>query len=238
MPLEAFKFKQFSVAHDRCAMKVGTDAVILGAWAAINHLPKSILDIGAGSGILSLMLAQRSNANLIDGLEIDVEAFEQCVTNFEASPWSDRLFCYHCSLGEFTAEIQTKYELIISNPPFYSTYCKGVNQSRKLARFEGAMPFDELLYSVKLLMTENGKFCTVIPYEMEDKFTKIAKKNSLYCNKILRVRGQKNKIIKRSFAVFSFKKKSTVINEMFIEEERHIYSKDYIQMTKEFYLKF
>lgn len=120
--MEAFKFKQFSVAHDRCAMKVGTDAVILSAWAAINHLPKSILDIGAGSGILSLMLSQRSNANLIDGLEIEVEAFEQCVTNFEASPWSDRLFCYHCSLGEFTAEIQTKYELIISNPPFYTTY--------------------------------------------------------------------------------------------------------------------
>ena len=87
-------------------------------------------------------------------------------------------------------------------------------------------------------MTENGKFCTVVPYDMEDKLTKITKTNFLYCNKILRVRGQKNKIIKRSFAVFSLKKKSTVINEMFIEEERHIYSKDYIQMTKEFYLKF
>ena len=87
-------------------------------------------------------------------------------------------------------------------------------------------------------MTENGKFCTVVPYDMEDKLTKITKTNFLYCNKILRSRGQKNKIIKRSFAVFSLKKKSTVINEMFIEEERHIYSKDYIQMTKEFYLKF
>ena len=125
------------------------------------------------------MLAQRSNANLIDGLEIDVEAFEQCVTNFEVSTLSDRLFCYHCSLGEFRTEIQTKYELIISNPPFYTSYCKEVNQSRKLMRFEGTMPFDELLYSVKLLMTENGKFCTVIPYDMEDKFTKIAKKLSL-----------------------------------------------------------
>ena len=152
------------------------------------------------------MPAQRSNANLIDGLEIVVEAFYQYVTNFEASPWSDRLLCYHCSLGEFTTEIQTKYELIISYPPFYTTYGKGVNQSRKLTRFEDAMPYDELLCSVKLLMTENGKFCTIISYDMEDKFTKIAKKNSLYCNKILRVRGQKNKIIKRSFAIFSFKK--------------------------------
>ena len=112
------------------------------------------------------MLAQRSNANLIDGLEIDVGAFEQCVTNFKVTPLSDRLFCYHFSLGEFTTEIQTKYELIISNPSFYTTYCKGVNQSGKLARFEGTMAFDELLYSVKLLMTENGKFCTVIPYDM------------------------------------------------------------------------
>ena len=85
--------------------------------AAIKHLPKSILDIGVGSGFLAL-LAQRSNANLIDGLEIDVEAFEQCVTNFEASPWSDRLFCYHCSLDQFITEIQAKYELIVSNPLF------------------------------------------------------------------------------------------------------------------------
>ena len=238
MPNETFKFKQFNIAHDRCAMKVGTDAVILGAWAAINHLPKSILDIGTGSGILSLMLAQRSNANLIDAFEIDSDAFEQCVTNFEASPWPDRLFCYHYSLSDFTTEIQTKYELVISNPPFYKTYCKGVCKSRKLARFEGAMPFDELLSSVKILMAENGVFCTVIPYDMEEKFTEIARKNSIYCNKILRVRGQKNSTIKRSFALFSFKKKVPKINEMFIEEQRHIYSKDYIQMTKEFYLKF
>ena len=92
MALDAFQFKQFSVDHDKCAMKVGTDAVLLGAWAYVDHRPKSILDIGAGSGILALMLAQRSSAELIDALEIDASAYEQCVTNFEQSPWRDRLF--------------------------------------------------------------------------------------------------------------------------------------------------
>ena len=120
MALEAFQFKQFSVAHDRCAMKVGTDAVLLGAWAPVNPTTKSLLDIGSGFGILALMLAQRCNADLIDGLEIDGEAYEQCVTNFESSPWADRLFCYHASLKAYTNETGIKYDFIISNPQFYS----------------------------------------------------------------------------------------------------------------------
>ena len=93
-----FRFKQFNVHQDRCAMKVGTDGVLLGAWVSLEHRPKSILDIGAGTGIIALQLAQRSGAEVIDALELEENAYEQCVENFERSPWSDRLFCYHAGL--------------------------------------------------------------------------------------------------------------------------------------------
>ena len=100
-----FKFKEFTINQDRCAMKIGTDSVLLGAWTSIGHHPFSVLDIGAGTGVLSLMLAQRSHAETIESLEIDADAYEQCSENFENSPWPDRLFCYHASLLEFVEEI-------------------------------------------------------------------------------------------------------------------------------------
>ena len=115
---EPFKFKQFSVNQDRCAMKIGTDGVLLGAWTNIENNPESILDIGAGTGVISLMLAQRCFAEVMDAIEIDADAYEQCVENFELSPWGDRLYCYHAGLDEFVDEIEDQYELIVCNPPF------------------------------------------------------------------------------------------------------------------------
>jgi tRNA1Val (adenine37-N6)-methyltransferase len=115
-----FTFKQFQVNQDRCAMKIGTDGVLLGAWTPLINNPYNVLDIGAGTGILSLMLAQRSNAEQIDAIEIDEDAYEQCVENFEASPWGDKLFCFHAGLDEFVDEPEDEYDLIISNPPFYT----------------------------------------------------------------------------------------------------------------------
>ena len=106
-----FRFKQFTIGQDRCAMKIGTDGVLLGAWTSVNSQPFSVLDIGAGTGILSLMMAQRSSAQQIEAIEIDTDAYEQCVENFENSPWSDRLFCYHASLLEFHEEIEDKFDL-------------------------------------------------------------------------------------------------------------------------------
>ena len=101
-----FKFKQFTINQNRCAMKIGTDAVLLGAWTSLEANPFSILDIGAGTGVLALMMAQRSSAELIDAIEIDDAAYEQCVDNFEQSPWADRLFCYHAALDEFVEDFK------------------------------------------------------------------------------------------------------------------------------------
>jgi len=145
MSKKPFVLKKFSVNQDKCAMKIGTDAVLLGAWASIEKHPFSILDIGAGTGILALMLAQRCDAELIDAIEIDDSTYEQCVDNFEHSPWGDRLFCYHTSLEAFAEEIEDKYDLIISNPPFYSEDFKTENTQRDLARFNDAMPFEHLI---------------------------------------------------------------------------------------------
>ncbi|WP_452597718.1 tRNA1(Val) (adenine(37)-N6)-methyltransferase [Pontimicrobium sp. MEBiC01747] len=232
-----FKFKQFEVNQDQCAMKIGTDGVLLGAWATIKNKPFSVLDIGAGTGIIGLMLAQRSDAEIIDALEIDELAYEQCVDNFEASPWGDRLFCYHADLAEFTEEIDDKYDLIISNPPFYSEDFKTDNTQRDLARFTDAMPFEHLVDSASKLLAEQGSFCTIIPFKEEAHFITLASKVNLHVNTILRVRGNAQTELKRSLIELSFNKSTIKSSELTIETARHEYTEDYINLTKDFYLK-
>ncbi|UKM65226.1 methyltransferase [Flavobacteriaceae bacterium GSB9] len=237
MSKSIFSFKEFSINQSRCAMKVGTDGVLLGAWASVNQHPFSVLDIGAGTGVLSLMLAQRCHAEIIDALEIDSNAYEQCVDNFEQSPWSDRLFCYHASLEEFADEIEDKYDLIISNPPFYSENYQAENKQRTMARFQDAMPFQHLIESAAKLLSENGVFSVVIPYKEEGRFIKIALELNLFTNRILHVMGTPTSEKKRSLIEFSFQKSDVKFELLVIETSRHQYTEDYINLTKDFYLK-
>ncbi|MDQ1163837.1 tRNA1Val (adenine37-N6)-methyltransferase [Flavobacterium sp. SORGH_AS 622] len=234
-----FSFKQFTINQDRCAMKVGTDGVLLGAWAPINHNPFSILDIGAGTGIIALMLAQRTHAEQIDALEIDEDAYEQAVENFESSPWGDRLFCFHAGLDEFIEEPEDEYDLIVSNPPFYAENYKTENEQRDLARFQDAMPFEEIVEAADLLLSENGILAIIIPFKEEEKFIALAKETELYPIKITRVKGTPKSEIKRSLLAFSRNEVSTIeIDELVIEIDRHVYTPEYIELTKDFYLKF
>ena len=232
-----FQFKQFSVAQDRCAMKVGTDAVLLGAWSALDHMPNTILDIGSGTGILALIMAQRSTAELIDALEIDADAYEQCVHNFETSDWGDRLFCYHASLDEFVDEIEDTYDLIISNPPFYTDHFKSRNEARNKARFEDALPFEELLTSASKLLSVTGQLNVIIPFSEEINFISLAKNVDLYPIRILRVRGLEESPVKRSLISFTFQENKIEVSELTIEITRHHYTHEYINLTKDFYLK-
>jgi tRNA1Val (adenine37-N6)-methyltransferase len=219
-------------------MKVGTDSVLLGAWCPIENHPFSVLDIGAGTGILSLMIAQRSNAEQIDALEIDEEAYEQCVENFENSPWGDRLFCYHAGLDEFVEEPEEQYDLIISNPPFYSEDYKTENSQRDLARFQDAMPFKELVEAVDLLLSENGIFAVIIPYKEEENFINLCATIELYPVKVTRVKGTPNTEIKRSLLAFKrYELPVLEADELVIEMNRHDYTDAYIDLTKDFYLK-
>ena len=231
-----FQFKEFTIEQDQCAMKIGTDGVLLGAWTTVKN-EFSILDLGTGTGVISLMLAQRSNAEVIEAIEIDGAAFEQAVSNFENSMWSDRLSCYHASLHEFAKEIEEKYELIISNPPFYTDANPSTNKERSIARFEDAMPFSHLANAAAYLLDPNGIFAIIIPYKEEEKFVSLAKENNLFLNRVCRVKGNEKSPIKRSLLEFSFKE--TVITEenLTIETERHVYTEDYKQLVQDFYLK-
>lgn len=239
MPM-AFQFKHFSIEQDRCAMKVGTDGVLLGAWATLTNNPYSILDIGSGTGLIALMLAQRSNAEQIDALEIDENTYEQCVENFENSNWGDRLFCYHASFQEFVEEMhdEEQYDLIISNPPFYTSSYKSENEQRDLARFEDALPFEHLLQGSSLLLSEKGVFCVIIPFAAEEKFISIAIHFELFPSKITRVKGTPSTETKRSLIAFSKAKNNNPATDVLvIETSRHEYTQEYINLTKEFYLK-
>ena len=232
-----FKFKQFTVNQDRCAMKVGTDSVLLGAWTSLLRNPISILDIGAGTGVLALMMAQRSQAEFIDAIEIDDGAYEQCVENFEQSPWGDRLFCYHASLEEFVEEMVEQYDLIISNPPFYSDSFKSSDTQRDLARYVDAMPSRHLIESVSKLLSKEGSFTVIIPFSQEKDFIVLASKEHLFPNRILRVKGSPTSDIKRSLLEFSFHEKNVNPQELIVETSRHQYTDDYITLTKDFYVK-
>ena len=166
MANKPFQFKQFIVAQDRCAMKIGTDGVLLGAWVSLENAPQSILDIGAGTGVIALQLAQRSLAETIDAIEIDDDAYEQCTHNFETSLWADRLFCYHASIQEFVSEmpageagIAETYDLIVSNPPFYTEDYKTERNARDKARFTDSLPFEHLVISAAHLLSEDRNFC-------------------------------------------------------------------------------
>lgn len=234
-----FSFKQFSVKQDKTAMKVGTDGVLLGAWAPVSHNPYNVLDIGAGTGIIALMIAQRSAAEQIDALEIDEDAYEQAVENFENSPWGDRLFCFHAGLDEFIEEPEDEYDLIVSNPPFYAEDYKTENEQRDLARFQDAMPFEEIVEAADLFLSENGIFAIILPFKEEAKFINLAKEAELYPLKITRVKGTPSSAVKRSLLAFSRDEVLEIkIDELVIEIDRHIYTSEYIELTKDFYLKF
>lgn len=232
-----FQFKQFIIQQDRTAMKVGTDGVLLGAWAPVSHSPYSILDIGAGTGLIALMLAQRSHAEQIDALEIDEDAYEQCVENFEDSPWADRLFCYHAGLDEFVEEPEDEYDLIVSNPPFYTEDYISGNEQRDKARFSEAMPFEDLVEAASILLSDKGVFAVIIPFKEEEKFSALAKEEGLFPFKITRVKGTPSAEIKRSLIAFTRTERDVAIDELVIETARHQYTPEYTALTNDFYLK-
>ena len=237
MSSKPFQFKEFVIHQDKTAMKVGTDGVLLGAWVETKSEYFSVLDIGAGTGLIALMLAQRSHAEVIDAIELNDEAYEQTVENFEQSNWGDRLFCYHASLQEFVDEIEEEYDLIISNPPFYTSTYKELSEERAMARHTESLNYTELLAGTSKLLSENGSCAFIIPFSEEENFIKIALENNLFANRITSVKGTETSPIKRSLLQLSFKEKVIETNELIIEIERHKYTPEYIDLVQDFYLK-
>lgn len=219
-------------------MKISTDSVLLGSWSPIINNPYSILDIGSGTGIIALMLAQRSNAEVIDAIEIDNNTYEECVENFENSPWNDRLFCYHASWQEFIEEEDEReeYDLIVSNPPFYTEDLPKSISSKHIAKFESSLPFEELINGVSKILSLDGVFSVIIPYKEQVKFLALALKQDLFPFKITNVKGNENVDYKRSLLAFAKEKKECEVIELILEIERNIYTTDYKELIKDFLL--
>lgn len=238
--IKPFRFKEFTIHQDKTAMKVGTDGVLLGAWCSIDDNVESILDIGSGTGIVALMAAQRSDSMTIDAVEIDESAYEQTVENFEESDWGDRLYCYNASFKEFTEEIaeeEETYDLIVSNPPFYTDNFETENEARNKARFASSLPFEELIFGVSKILSPEGKFAVIVPFKEEEKIINLSKQKHLFLNKICHIQGNPSSEIKRSLMEFSFHDSEIKKEHLIIEIERHQYTQEYINLTKDFYIK-
>jgi tRNA1Val (adenine37-N6)-methyltransferase len=232
-----FQFKEFKVEQDRCAMKVGTDGVLLGAWVEVLDEVNSILDIGTGTGVIALQLAQRSEAEVIDAIEIEANAFEQAVDNFENSEWADRLYCYHASLQDFVGEMDEKYDLIVSNPPYYNDTFKDLDKKRALARHTEGLSFEALLSGIAQLLSDGGTAAFIIPHKEENNFLELGKKMKLYPSKISRYSGHLNSELKRSLVQLKNQETTLIEETFFLEHSRHEYSDHYKNLVKDFYLK-
>lgn len=232
-----FRFKKFTVYHDKCAMKVGTDAVLLGAWADTSFC-RNILDIGTGTGIIALMLAQRSQAT-VEAIDIDKEACVQATENVAASPYTERIKIVHASCADFAASnLQKKYDLIVSNPPYFINSLKCPDNKRTVARHTDTLLLSDLIREAQTLLSLSGRIALVLPYERLEEVKALASANHLYiCRQtdVIPTPGAapKRLLVELSTTEENIKNRDTLT----IEETRHQYTPEYIALTKEFYLK-
>lgn len=231
-----FRFKQFLIKQESAAMKVGTDGVLLGAWAEINNI-NSVLDIGTGSGVIALMLAQRSNA-IVHAVEIDQSSALQAKYNFENSPWSSRMTIDSISLQEFTKKSNSKFDLIVSNPPYFNKSLKSPSPERTLTRHTDELPNVDLLDGVKKLLAPDGRFCAIFPYTEGNIFIAEATNYGLYCNRKLFVQTKPDKPIIRILTEFSLHKNRLPDSTISIHTSNGEYTHEYKKLTVDFYLAF
>jgi tRNA1Val (adenine37-N6)-methyltransferase len=237
MPNNYFKFKQFTIQQEYCAMKVGTDGVLLGAWINIGDA-RTILDIGTGTGLIALMLAQRSGAN-IDALDIDAGATKQTLQNFKNSPWNDRLNVIHEPFQTYSQKSKTKYDLLITNPPYFSGALKSQDEKRSAARHDHLLNRMELLEGSVRLLNARGRLGIILPIEEYNLFSAQIKEWNFFEIRKAFVIPKPDKKATRVMAELSFTQEPVETREIIIEKYgRHAYSEEYIDLTREYYLKF
>lgn len=236
MPNPYFRFKQFTVYHDRCAMKVGTDGVLLGAWCDASEA-NTALDIGTGTGLIALMIAQRNPNSIIDAIDIDKDAIEQAEENIRQSPFFLRIKCHHCSLQLFHGQYQRKYDVIVSNPPFFAQSLKSPDGGRTLARHTDSLQMEELIGISSDFLSDKGKLSVIYPFEYKELLVEQAAQAGLYVSRITNVHPTPSTPAKRILMEFSKNYLPLIEDNVIIEKERHIYSDDFTALVKDFYLK-
>ncbi len=230
-----FQFKQFLVNQDQCAMKVGTDSVLLGCLVTINNAV-NCLDIGTGTGILSLMLAQRNNELQIDAIEIDEQAFMQAKNNFSSSKFSNQIQAHCCALQNFAPN--NKYDLIISNPPYFigKNNFNIANIQRAKARHDNDLSFEELIHSVIKLLSETGKFTLILPIAEAITFKELAIQKGLFLNKEIFIKPKPSKEPNRMIMEFSLLQEDKITAEFIVYNDDNSQTEAYKNITSEFYL--
>lgn len=232
-----FRFKQFTIHQEKSAMKVGTDGILLGAWANVENCGR-ILDVGTGTGLIALMLAQRSDAR-ITAIEIEQNAAAEAKQNVQDSPWKDRINVQNISFQEFTTSNQEKFDLIVSNPPFFSNSLKAKNQQRRLARHSDSLPFIELVKCSEKLLKSSGSLAVILPVETSAELIEIAGNIQLFLKRLTKVYPNKNKSHHRCLMEFSKTKDEIQKTNLYIENIHHgKYSEQFKNLVREFYIIF
>lgn len=239
MANDYFSFKQFTIHQDRCAMKVGTDGVLLGVLAPTIDSGR-ILDIGTGTGLVGIMLSQRCPQAMVTGVELDANAAKQAEENATSTGWKIKII--NKSIQDFSSQCEEKFDLIVSNPPYFINSLKAPEKNRNTARHTDELSFEELIESAEKLLSEEGKFSVIIPYSEEENFIGIANKRNLIAESSVRIIPKVGKDPKRSVITFCRCKNKINCNinvtELVIEkEERHCYSDEFKKLTADFYLK-
>lgn len=242
-----FRFKQFQLDDSGATMKLGTDAVLLGVLASPLVTPRHILDIGTGCGVIALMMAQRFPDAIVDAIDIDKDTAVVAERNFDQSPWSPRLKALHLSLQELRTHMEAEknaparlYDLIVSNPPYFTRSLKNDDPRKRIARHDDTLPLEQLFDHACRLLSDNGTLALVLPIEQQDHAVSLAQKQGLFTGSGTTIHNRPGDPAKR--IVFSFHKKKPQENredsftKLFMREEDNRYSTAYIELTADFYL--
>lgn len=239
MTSDYFKFKKFIIRQDKCAMKVGTDAVLLGAWVSTIPKIKLSLDIGTGTGIIAMMMAQKMTGKIF-AIDIDKESIEQAKWNVSKSIFKSKIKIDHISLQELVKKKSPKFDLIVTNPPYFIDSLKSSTKPRNIARHNDFLSFEDLIIGVLKLLDSEGKFCLILPKNESLIFREMANEKGLYLNKLLKITPRLEKgIEKRHLMQFEFKARKFSEKTLAIESVSHRnYTAEYKKLTKDYYLNF
>ena len=226
-----FHFKQFSIEHSQSTMKVGTDAVLLGAWMPLPENCENILEIGSGCGVIALMLAQRTKAK-ITGIEIDENSVKEAQKNAENSPWKNNVQFIHQNVQNFAQKTTQKFEVIVSNPPFFENSLKSPKPNNNISKHNVHLSFAALLDTVHILLSENGRFGLILPIEASEKIEKLATEKKLYVTKKMHVYPTPTKKANRMLLMFEREKNDCVEEKLIIRDGG--YTEKYLDMVEEY----